>query len=534
MVRRAIPHGFMALMLLALSGCATSVVTETNLPENVVEIDGYPVKEATRVFDYGLSEVFDRALDEPDRDALQRGVLTALQRLDPGLDILSSPDDRLFVYHSGSLIADLPKPASDDTAAWAKTYTAIIVAARQVSQRFLTASSEHIYRVIFEATLRKLDPYSRYASRREARGNREARGGFTGVGLRYRNSDGVLRIISVIRHSPAAQAGLMAGDEIVSLNGQATEDLSLVDVTRVLRGPSGTSVQVGVLRDGSPLTVSLKRKLVVPDTVTAELSDGIGIIRLKSFNQQTANSVAEAYRELAADETNPMSGLILDLRGDPGGLLDQAVAVTDLFQPAGEIVATAGRHPESFQYYSATADDISGGLPIVLLVDGRTASAAEIVAASLLDTGRALAVGTASFGKGTVQTVVRLPNDGEITLTWSRFTTPAGYAIQDLGVMPTICVSGAHEPDVSALLEDLRGSSTALVAKAQQWRTISLDDAEGRQALRDQCPSELRRSLQIDVDIAKALLKQPTLYAGTVGLAGQVALEQGSSNNAPQ
>ena len=531
MVHRFVTHSIAVLAVIALAACASSVVTDANLPEGIAEIDGYPVREATRVFDYGLSEVFDRALDEPKRDDLVRGGLRALQRLDPGLDILSTPDQRLLVYYRSSLIADLPRPAPSDTASWGRTYTAIIVAARQVSQRFKAASTEHVYRIVFEAALRKLDPYSRYASRREARGNREARGGFTGVGLRYRSVEGQLEVIDVIGDSPAAQAGLRSGDLIISLNGKEAADLSLVEVTRILRGPSGSSVQIGLRRDETELDVTLKRKLVVPETVEATLEDGIAVLKLASFNQQTADSVAKAFHDLQQRTETPLTGLILDLRGDPGGLLDQAVAVVDLFQPAGEIVATAGRHPESFQYYNATAGDISDGLPIVLLVDGRTASAAEIVAASLLDSGRALSVGTASFGKGTVQTVIRLPNDGEILLTWSRFTTPGGYAIQDLGVRPTLCVSGVQDPDIHHLLETLRDSSTEVIALTQRWRTVSLDDMDGRHALRDLCPSELRQTLESDVDVAKSILMEPALYAGTVGLARQVAQGSGSASN---
>lgn len=202
------------------------------------------------------------------------------------------------------------------------------------------------------------------------------------------------------------------------------------------------------------------------------------------------------------------------------------MAVADLFLSTGEIVSTAGRHPESYQYYSATDGDITDERPLVVLLDGRSASAAEIVASALQDTGRALAVGTSSFGKGTIQTVIRLPNDGEITLTWSRFTTPGGYAIQNLGVMPTVCVSGVSDLDIDRTLSEVRDGSTALLNRATQWRTVPLDDDEARSELRQRCPSEMRRGRESDVRLARALINDTALYAGTVGLQNQVALEE--------
>jgi len=204
--------------------------------------------------------------------------------------------------------------------------------------------------------------------------------------------------------------------------------------------------------------------------------------------------------------------------------LDQSVTVADLFLDEGTIVSTRGRHPEARQYYSATRGDIAGGLPIVVLMDGESASAAEIVAAALQDGGRAVVIGTTSYGKGTVQTVVQLPNGGEITLTWSRFHSPSGYVLHGLGVPPVACTSGRARRTEPAMVErvlaDVRGHADTIARRLSSWRHTAFEDTERRLRLRALCPAEHHEPDGLDEVVARRLIRDPGLYARAIGLVG--------------
>ena len=214
-------------------------------------------------------------------------------------------------------------------------------------------------------------------------------------------------------------------------------------------------------------------------------------------------------------------GVVLDLRGNPGGLLDKAVAVVDLFVAQGAILSTRGRHPEASNAFDAHPGDIGEDLPVVVLVDGRSASAAEIVASALQDTGRAVVIGTNSYGKGTVQTVIALPNDGEITLTWSRFHTPSGYALHGLGVLPTICTSALPAVPPAAILDGLiRGTqSPKLPETLAVWRHTGFEETELRHRLRESCPPSRRSEDKGDMELAEKLLSNRSAFSHALALS---------------
>jgi carboxyl-terminal processing protease len=218
----------------------------------------------------------------------------------------------------------------------------------------------------------------------------------------------------------------------------------------------------------------------------------------------------------AEQEIGPrMKGIILDLRDNPGGLLNQSVAVSNLFLSEGRVVSTHGRHPDSHQYFEASGEDILEGKPIVVLVDGESASAAEIVAAALQDNRRAVVVGSNTYGKGTVQTVLPLPNQGEITLTWARFHAPSGYTLHHLGVLPSICTSSYVSAD--AVMRDLSARRLPMVPTHRRNLTKP-DDTAGLDALRRTCPSR-EADNQIDLEIALRLVRTPDVYTAAVHLA---------------
>ena len=389
--------------------------------------------------------------------------------------------------------------------------TDVFAVGRDASTDLKTSTIEQVYQAVFDGALSRLDSYSRYAGAEEAKSNRAKREGFGGVCLRFRVKDGVVRIAEVVTKTPAFRAGVRRHDRITHIDGIPTTGLTRKQVVDRIRGPLKSHVVLTVRRPGvaEPLRFDIEREHIVPPTVTAIHKTGIVRLRISGFNQDTARSLQEKMRKLSDDLGPELTGIVLDLRGNPGGLLKQAVRVTDLFLAQGDIINTRGRHPDSLQHYEAGGRDIALGLPMVVLVDGKSASAAEIVAAALQDRGRAVIVGTTSFGKGTVQTVLRLPNEGEITITWSRLLAPSGYAWHKLGVRPSVCTSGTDDDDdgVPAILANGARDEKTHAA----WRAVSLEDVEGRRDLRATCPAERRRT-PFDVEVARRLLEDRTLY----------------------
>ena len=343
-------------------------------------------------------------------------------------------------------------------------------------------------------------------------------GGFGGIGMRYEENDLGVIVTGVQKNAPASQAGIKVGNIVTHIDGTSLAAKRRWTVRRLLRGAIGSqsdlTVITGNLEKAKRTTVT--RSLILPQTVETDVIGDTVVVKIHSFNQQTAQTVNSELAEALAISPE-VNGIILDLRGDPGGLLDQAVTVSDLFLESGRIVSTRGRHPESIQRYQAFEGDVTQGRRIIVMVDSRSASAAEIVAAAIQDSGRGLIVGTSSYGKGTVQTVVRLPNDGEITLTWSRFHAPAGYSIQDLGVLPMVCTSGLSG-SVETALQQWKTSGSLIADTKAQWRIVAPDDINTRSSLRSRCPAEVRADTTIDLDLALSLLSDGNLYAQALGL----------------
>ena len=295
-----------------------------------------------------------------------------------------------------------------------------------------------------------LDPHSAYLTEQQWRDMRtETSGQFGGVGLELTENGGLLQVVSPIDGSPAEKAGLRPGDLITAVNGKSVEGATLDDAVGEMRGPPNTRLQLIVKRQGvdSPIGLTLIRQIIHIETVKSRLMSDIGVIRITEFNEQTNAGVRAAVKDLRGRSEGRLRGFILDLRNDPGGLLEQAIAVANDFLISGGIVSTRGRHPEDDQTWSARADDdIAGNLPIVVLTNNGTASAAEIVAGALQDDRRALVLGTQTFGKGSVQTLFPLPGYGAIRLTTARYYTPSGRSIQGIGITPNIEVQESRTP----------------------------------------------------------------------------------------
>jgi carboxyl-terminal processing protease len=294
-----------------------------------------------------------------------------------------------------------------------------------------------------------LDPHSNYMNAKSYRDMQvQTRGEFGGLGIEVTQDNGFIKVISPIDDTPASRAGVKPGDLILALDGKTVEGLSLNDAVDKMRGPPNSSIKLTIRREGvdAPLELALTREVIHIQVVKSHLEGtDIAYVRVTSFSEQTDSGLRKAVADLKQQAGGKLRGIVLDLRNNPGGLLDQAVAVSDDFIEQGEIVSTRARHPEDSQRWNAKSGDISNGLPMVVLINGGSASASEIVAGALQDHLRAILLGTRSFGKGSVQTVIPVTGGGAMRLTTARYYTPSGRSIQGLGITPDVPVASSRE-----------------------------------------------------------------------------------------
>jgi len=313
-----------------------------------------------------------------------------------------------------------------------------------------------------------LDPHSSYMDAKSYRDMQvQTRGEFGGLGIEVTQEDGFIKVVAPIDDTPAARAGIRAGDLITHLDGESIHGLSLSQAVDKMRGAVNTKISIRITRKGvdNPIDVTLTRDVIRVHSVTSHVEGGeIGYIRISSFNEQTADGLKKAIADLSAQiPAAKLKGYILDLRNNPGGLLDQAIAVCDTFLDHGEIVSTRGRDNEETQRFDAHPGDLINGKPLIVLINGGSASASEIVAGALQDQKRATVIGTRSFGKGSVQTIIPLGSgNGALRLTTARYYTPSGRSIQALGITPDIEVLQDVPEDMkkNAGTGEIRGESS--------------------------------------------------------------------------
>lgn len=290
--------------------------------------------------------------------------------------------------------------------------------------------------------LTSLDPHSSYMSPKSFRDMQvQTRGEFGGLGIEVTMEEGLVKVVSPIDDTPAAKAGVLAGDLITHIDGEQVQGLTLNEAVEKMRGPVKTDIVVTIRRDGraEPLEITITRDIIRIRSVRWREEEDVGYVRVTQFNEQTFDGLKKGLEETAKNiGADNLKGFIIDLRNNPGGLLDQAIAVSDAFLDRGEIVSTRGREAEETQRYNARAGDLTDGKPVIILVNGGSASASEIVAGALQDHRRATILGTRSFGKGSVQTIIPLGANGAIRLTTARYYTPAGTSIQAKGIVPDI------------------------------------------------------------------------------------------------
>ncbi len=302
----------------------------------------------------------------------------------------------------------------------------------------------------------------------------QTKGEFGGLGIEVQQENGFIKVVSPIDDTPAARAGIKAGDLITGINGKTVQGLTLNEAVEKMRGPANSRITLTLKREGNdkPIDAVMNREVIKLTVVKSRLEGGdVGYIRLSQFTEQADTAIRKAFNQLKAESNGRLRAVILDLRNDPGGLLDQAVAVASEFIDRGEIVSTRSRRPQDGQRWDAKGGDITGGLPMVVLTNGGSASSSEIVAGALQDHRRAVLLGTRTFGKGSVQTVIPLPGNGAMRLTTARYYTPSGRSIQGLGIEPDITVASTatevqhfgpeRESDLNRVLTNSGGTPQA-------------------------------------------------------------------------
>jgi carboxyl-terminal processing protease len=492
------------VLLVALAACA--------------ERQALPNDPTGRLFARGLDEIMDLYIAPVSSRKLVLAGAARLSRLDEKFSMTEEPGPsgtQLVLSYGGVQVAAYAIPSHDDPHDWGALMSQLVASAKAASAAVAALPEDQIDKALFDGITGSLDRFSRYASPEVARDQRALRDGFGGIGVTLEVANEEFRIASVSPHGPADIAGIRPDDRLIAVNNEPTAGHSQSDVVHSLRGPILSPVEVTIYRPGSAQkrTYRLQRELVILPTVTVIQDGGIAIFEVASFNQNTTQQIVESLVALKREMGPRLRGIVLDLRSNPGGLLDQAVSLSDVFIANGPIVSTVGRHPASRQFFEASGDSVAPQIPIVVLINGGSASSSEIVAAALQDVGRAVVVGSASYGKGTVQTVLRLPNDGELTLTWAQLVTPSGYMLNEHGVIPTLCTSDLGDDDRSLQIAVQRASSFSLSPLTPRPRA-SLDEGSWAQ-LRRSCPARQGQH-EIDLKVAKRLLADPVLYSQAV------------------
>jgi carboxyl-terminal processing protease len=489
-----------------------------------VEHQSLPNDPTGRLFARGLDEITDLYITPVSSRKLILAGASRFSRLDGKLSVtegLGAEDKtQIVLSYGGSQEAVYSMPPDGEPHAWGALMGQLVADAKEVSPVVATLSEDQIDKALFDGITGALDRFSRYAAPEAARDQRASRDGFGGIGITLELSGEGFRIVQVTSGGPAELGGIRPDDRLITVDGVATAGRSQSDVVHALRGPVSSMVEISIYRPNvsQKRSFRLQRALVILPTVTLSRDGSIAVLQITSFNQNTTQQIVEDLGRLEREMGQRLRGIILDLRGNPGGLLDQAVSLSDVFIPKGPVVATVGRHPASRQFFEASGDSIDAQLPIVVLINGGSASSSEIVAAALQDVGRAVVVGSASYGKGTVQTVLRLPNDGELTLTWAQLVAPSGYLLHEHGVIPTLCTSDLGDDDNSVQIALQRANAVASPAFRPR---ASLDESAWTQ-LRRSCPAR-QGDHEIDIKVAKRLLADPRLFSQAVHALSETA-----------
>lgn len=506
-VRRADRRGTGPMTRMALAGVLVLFLGAAGPHDR----DGFDETQANRVFTAAYEGIENFYLEKLSAREIALSGLTGLSKIDPDLAVTRVDSSVRLLYGDTTSYA-FPAPAEDDIRGWVNVTTSVVKFGREISRSLRSAPVERIYEIVFDTLLSDLDKFSRYAGTDAARDNRAVRDGFGGIGVRVKAEEAGIRVVEVIEDTPAFRNGMREADLIVRVEGESTHGWSQRQAVDKLRGRMGSSVRLSLRRaGGQSFNIRLERDHIVLPTVFFSRRGRVGILQVNGFNLGTSRSFNAKLNQAVQEIGRGIQGIVIDLRGNPGGLLEQAIAIADslIARPRMRILTTQGRHAASFQSYESTSPAFAENVPMVVLIDGSSASAAEILAAALQDNGRAVLVGSVSYGKGSVQTVITMPNEGELTLTWARLHAPSGYSFHEVGVMPSVCTLHGGR-DSSTVLNAMLRDRVKITQVARDRHRATGDDSlvskvrsfcEGKSADPDR-----------DLDVALALLQRPELY----------------------
>jgi carboxyl-terminal processing protease len=504
----------LALLSLTLPGTARPARAAPELPATV---PGFNQAQITNVLATALTFLLPRTLDAYTPQQLTLWGLNGLAAIDPSLVVdASGTSVRLSTPHG--LLLEAPAPAPADIPGWARLAASFGQAAWSNSAAIRDGGAQAVTQSFFDELFNHLDPYSRYVAPEPAVTDRASRsGGEAGAGITVARDGRFITIETVNANGPAWAAGLSPGMRLLAVNSQSTRNQDPATVDGWLHGPAGTDVTLTVAPAngrGAASGVTVQRAAVPPETVSAFSNGDVVVLRVTGFSADTAQEMSQFIDQATQDtpdgHPSRLRGLIFDLRGNRGGLLQQAVTSVALVLDHGVAVVTKGRDPQANHVWAVQGGDLTDGVPIVVLVDGRTASAAEIMAAALADHRRAVVVGSTTLGKGLVQTIAQLPDGGELFVTWSRVLAPLGWPLQGLGVMPQVCTSLGRD----ALLQQLHdlGTGTAPLRRAVQDSRAARPPLPASRILELRAPCPAAVGSDMDLDAARALIANHVAY----------------------
>jgi carboxyl-terminal processing protease len=474
---------------------------------------GFDPGLVANVYTVALAFMQPRTLDPVPVPTLTIWGLRGLTALDPNLTA-QQQDGKLILSGRDGVVVAQPVPADDTPEAWAVAAVRLSEAAVVASPAVRRAGTQGVIQSFFDELFNHLDPYSRYVPPREAAEDRAGRNGTAGLGITLAQRGAAVMVRSAVTDGPAAMAGVRPGDIVLTVDGVSLRGKDAATVADLVAGPEGTTLRMSWRgRDGRLRSAELERAMVPPESVFTERVGDLLVLRITGFNRSTAAHLSEALQDGMATN-QPPAGIILDLRGNRGGLLREAVESANTLLPPGVVAYTAGRDPGSNHVWRSDARELAQDVPVVVVVDGRTASAAEILAAALADRGRAVAVGSTTLGKGLVQTIAPLPDGGELFVTWSRVLAPLGWPLQGLGVMPQVCTSlgeAALQRELTALAEGVQPMQHEI--EEERSARAPLTPAHIL-AIRNVCPAAEGRDA--DLTTARALIDNPAAYAAAL------------------
>lgn len=483
-------------------------------PASASQTPGFDSNVAANVWSTALAYIEPRALIQVTIPQMTLWGLNSLAGLDPNLNTILQ-DGQIRLFGPNRMILALTAPPATDAVAWGHAAAAVAAAAYAVSEPLQQVGTQGIISNFFDELFNHFDPYSRYEGPLQAAQEQLMIVGLAGTGITLEAKSGHVLIASVAADSPAADAGLEPGMVVITMNNHHVYPGMVTALNNEMEGLPGSQLLLTFMDpqsgDTTPQSATLKRDFIPPQTVFVDppLKPGTALIRITGFNKGTGDQFAQVMAALMS-QPSPPSGVVLDLRGNRGGVLRQAVLVADSLLNTGAIVTTNGRDPDADQSFTAEGTDLTNGAKIIVLVDGQTASAAEILSSALADDGRAVVIGSETLGKGLVQTITSLPDGGELFVTWSRVLAPRGWPLQGLGLMPQICTSNgpALLNQQLAALEKGRNLMAPILAKARNLRPpVSIDTIL---SIRNNCPADIGGEL--DEQAALALLSNDEMY----------------------